>query len=171
MRGVVSMATALALPLTLASGAPFPFRTEIILVTMCVIVLTLVVQGLSLEPLIRAFRFEPEVQHHEEERLARREATRRGAEALDDLAHEDWVDQRDVDVLRAEVRERARMSEVEGGSHEGRRRLRLAMIAAERRMLIRLRDEGAISDEVLRGLEQELDLESVRAGAGEERSY
>jgi len=45
------------------------------------------------------------------------------------------------------------------------------MIAAERRMLIRLRDEGAISDEVLRGLEQELDLESVRAGAGEERSY
>jgi len=60
---------------------------------------------------------------------------------------------------------------VEGGSHEGRRRLRLAMIAAERRMLIRLRDEGAISDEVLRGLEQELDLESVRAGAGEERSY
>ena len=171
MRGVVSLATALALPRTLASGAPFPYRTEIILITMSVIVLTLVIQGLSLEPIIRAFRFEPENEPLEEERLARREATRRGAEALDDLAHEDWVDQRDVDVLRAEVRERARMSEVEGGSHEGRRRLRLAMIAAERRMLIRLRDEGAISDEVLRGLEQELDLESVRAGAGEERSY
>jgi CPA1 family monovalent cation:H+ antiporter len=43
------------------------------------------------------------------------------------------------------------------------------MIAAERRMLIRLRDEDAISDEVLRGLEQELDLEAVRAGAGDER--
>ena len=169
MRGVVSMATALALPLTLASGAPFPFRTEIILITMCVIVLTLVVQGLSLEPLIRAFRFEPELEHHEEERLARREATRRGAEALEDLAREDWVDPRDVEVLRAEVRERARMTEQKGGSHAGRRRLRLAMIAAERRMLIRLRDEGAISDEVLRGLEQELDLESVRAGAGNKR--
>src|SRR4029079_2609846 len=95
MRGAVSMATALALPLTLASGARFPFRTEIILITMCVIVLTLVVQGLSLEPVIRAFRFEPEHEHHEEERLARREATRRGAEALEDLARETWVDQRD----------------------------------------------------------------------------
>jgi len=169
MRGVVSLATALALPRTLADGTPFPYRTEIILITMCVIVLTLVIQGLSLEPIIRAFRFAPEHEHVEEERLARREATRRGAEALDDLAHEDWVDQRDVEVLRAEVRERARMTEVEGGSHAGRRRLRLAMIAAERRMLIRLRDEDAISDEVLRGLEQELDLEAVRAGAGDER--
>jgi CPA1 family monovalent cation:H+ antiporter len=169
MRGVVSLATALALPRTLADGTPFPFRTEIILITMCVIILTLVIQGLSLEPIIRVFRFEPERQHHEEERLARREATRRGTEALDDLAHEDWVDQRDVEVLRAEAGERARTTEVAGGSYAGRRRLRLAMIAAERRMLIRLRDEDAISDEVLRGLEQELDLESVRAGAGDER--
>jgi CPA1 family monovalent cation:H+ antiporter len=169
MRGVVSLATALALPRVLADGKPFPFRTEIILITMCVIIITLVIQGLSLEPLIRAFHFPVERQHHEEERLARREATRRGAEALEDLAHEDWVDQRDVEVLRAEVRERARATEVEGGSHAGRRRLRLAMIAAERRMLIRLRDEAAISDEVLRELEQELDLESVRAGAGDDR--
>ena len=114
MRGVVSLATALALPRTLGNGSPFPYR-KIILITMCVIVLTLVIQGLSLEPIIRAFRFEPEHEPVEEERLARREATRRGAEALDDLAHEDWVDQRDVDVLRAEVRERARMTEVEGG--------------------------------------------------------
>ena len=169
MRGVVSLATALALPRLLADGKPFPFRTEIILITMCVIVITLVIQGLSLEPIIRAFRFEPEREQSDEERLARREATRRGAEALEDLAREDWVDQRDVEVLRAEVSERARMTEQAGGSHAGRRRLRVAMIAAERRMLIRLRDEGAISDDVLRGLEQELDLESVRAGAGNER--
>lgn len=169
MRGVVSLATALALPRVLADGTPFPFRTEIILVTMCVIVLTLVVQGLSLAPIIRLFRFEPEEQHREEERLARREATRRGAEALEDLAHEDWADPRDVEVLRAEVRDRARMTDHRGGNHGGRRRLRLGMIAAERRMLIRLRNEGAISDEVLRALEQELDLESVRAGAGDER--
>ena len=66
-----------------------------------------------------------------------------------------------------QVLERARAVEQEGGSHEGRRRLRLEMIAAERRMLIRLRNEDAISDEVLRELEQELDLESVRAGAGD----
>ncbi|MEP6619289.1 MAG: Na+/H+ antiporter [bacterium] len=166
MRGVVSLATALALPRLLSDGKTFPYRTEIIMITMCVIVLTLVVQGLSLEPIIRAFRFEPEQKHHEEERLARREATRRGAEALEDLAHEPWADQRDVDVLRAELRDRVQLNEHHGGHHESRRRLRLGMISAERRMLIRLRNENAISDEVLRSLEQELDLEAVRAGAG-----
>jgi Na+/H+ antiporter len=166
MRGVVSMATALALPRLLDDGRSFPFRTEIILITMCVIVFTLLVQGLSLAPIIRAMHFAPEQAHHEEERLARRETTRRGAETLEDLSHEDWVDARDVQALRAEVRERAQMNEQHGGSYAGRRRLRLAMIEAERRMLIRLRNEDAISDEVQRELEFELDLEAVRAGAG-----
>jgi Na+/H+ antiporter len=166
MRGVVSLATALALPLVIANGQPFPHRTEIILITMCVILLTLLVQGLSLSTIVRALRFEPEETRHVEERLARREATRRGAEALEDLSHEPWVDARDVEALRAELRERLRSSEQEGGSFEGRRRLRLAMIDAERRMLIRLRNEDTISDEVLRSLEQELDLEAVRSGGG-----
>lgn len=166
MRGVVSLATALALPLVLADGRPFPWRTEIILGTMCVIILTIVLQGLSLGPLIRWMRFAPEVQHHEEERMARQEAVRRGAEALEDLSHETWADSRDVDVLRTELRERMQMTQHEGGNRDGRRRLRLGMIDAERRMLVRLRNEGAISDEVLRVLEQELDLEAVRAGAG-----
>jgi monovalent cation/hydrogen antiporter len=166
MRGVVSLATALALPLVIANGQPFPHRTEIILITMCVIVLTLLVQGLSLSAIVRALRFEPEETRHLEERLARREATRRGAEALEDLSHEPWVDARDVEALRAELQERLRGAEQEGGSFEGRRRLRLAMIDAERRMLIRLRNEDTISDEVLRSLEQELDLEAVRSGGG-----
>ena len=168
MRGVVTMATALSLPRLVASGKPLPYRTEIILIAMCVIVLTLLAQGLTLKPIIRALQFEPEQTQLAEERLARREAARRGAEALEDLAHEDWVDQRDVQALRAELRDRLRMSEQHGGSFEGRRRLRLGMIDAERRMLVRLRNEDAISDEVLRELEYELDLEAVRAGAGDE---
>jgi CPA1 family monovalent cation:H+ antiporter len=168
MRGVVTIATALSLPLMLANGRPLPYRTEIILIAMCVIVLTLIVQGLTLKPIIRAFRFAPEQAHLAEERLARREATRRGAEALEDLAHEEWADPRDVESLRAELRDRLRMTEQHGGSYAGRRRLRLAMIAAERRMLVRLRNEDAISDEVFRELEYELDLEAVRAGAAEE---
>jgi CPA1 family monovalent cation:H+ antiporter len=169
MRGVVSLATALALPRSTDAGYPFPHRTEIVLMAMCVIVLTLLVQGLTLAPIVRALHFEPEQAHHAEERLARREATRRGAEMLEDLSHEQWVDRRDVDALRAEVRERVLMNEQKGGSYAGRRRLRLAMIDAERRMLIRLRNEDAISDDVLHSLEQELDLEAVRAGAGEAR--
>ena len=165
MRGIVSLASALALPLALANGRPFPYRTEILLVTTVVIVLTLVAQGLTLAPLIRRFAFAPERQHGAEERLARREASRRGAEALEDLAREPWADRRDVEWLRAELRERVRLQELDGGSPAGRRRLRSGMIAAERRMLVRLRNEGAISDEVLGALEQELDLEAVRYGA------
>ncbi|MEO6446465.1 MAG: Na+/H+ antiporter [Gemmatimonadaceae bacterium] len=169
MRGIVSLATALALPRVLADGSPFPYRTEIILITMCVILMTLVVQGLSLAPIIRSFNFAPEDVHLEEERLARIEAMRRGAEALEDLAGETWVDSNDVEFLRAEVRDRVRTHEHRGGHGDGRRRLRARMIRAERRMLVRLRNEGAISDEVLRDLEQELDLEAIRVGGEDAR--
>ncbi|MEO7360734.1 MAG: Na+/H+ antiporter [Gemmatimonadaceae bacterium] len=166
MRGIVSLATALALPTALASGAPFPYRTEIILITMIVIMMTLVVQGLSLEPIIRKFNFAPEDTHFEEEQLARREATRRSAEALEDMSRESWADQLDVAALRVELRERARQQQQQGNSYSYRR-LRVNMINAERRMLVRLRNEGAISDEVLRELELELDLDAVRVGAGD----
>lgn len=169
MRGIVSLATALALPRVLGSGAPFPYRQEIIVITMCVILLTLVVQGLSLAPIIRAFDFEPEHAHHDEARLARRESLRRGAEALEDLSREDWADPADVKWLRAELKDRLASHEHDGDSTSGRRRLRRGMLEAERRMLVRLRNEGAISDEVLRELEQDLDLEAIRAGVGELR--
>jgi CPA1 family monovalent cation:H+ antiporter len=169
MRGIVSLAAALALPRVLSDTSPFPYRAEIILVTMCVIVITLVLQGLTLAPIIRAFNFAPEQTHHEEERLARREALRRGAEALEDLSREDWADPRDVEWMRNELRDRLRLHEHHGGGPEVRRRLRLGVMRAERRMLVRLRNEGAISDEVLRELEQELDFEAIRVGAGELR--
>jgi CPA1 family monovalent cation:H+ antiporter len=169
MRGIVSLATALALPHTIAGGAPFPYRSEILVITICVIGMTLVVQGLTLAPIIRAFAFKPESTHHAEARVARLEATRRGAEVLDDLSRETWVDARDVEWLRTELRDRIRLLEHHAGEPEGRRRLRGEMLRAERRMLVRLRNEGAISDDVLRELEQELDLEAVRVGAGEER--
>ena len=169
MRGIVSLASALALPLVLANGSPFPYRTELIVITMCVIVLTLLVQGLTLEPIIRALAFAPEHRHIEEEQLARREALRSGAEALEDVSREPWVEKGDVARLREEVRDRITSHEHHGGGSAGRRALRMHMITAERRMLVRLRNEGAISDEVLRELEQELDLEAVRLGSGDAR--
>jgi CPA1 family monovalent cation:H+ antiporter len=169
MRGIVSLAAALSLPRLLSNGQPFPYRSEILLIAMVVIVMTLVVQGLTLEPIIRAFRFSPESKHVEEERMARRESLRRGAEALEDMSSEPWVDARDVTWMRNELRDRLRLHEHHGGSPDGRRRLKLGVLRAERRMLVRLRNEGAISDEVLRDLEQELDLEAMRAGAGDSR--
>ena len=168
MRGIVSLASALALPRLLSSGAPFPYRSEIILITMCVIMITLVVQGLTLTPLIKAFAFAPELTHHTEERHARREAMRRGVEALEDLSRESWADQAEVERIRRELRDR--LQHHERNSHDlTHRRLRTGVLKAERRMLVRLRNEGAISDETLRLLEEELDHEAVRVGAGDVR--
>ena len=169
MRGIVTLASALALPRVLESDAPFPYRAELIVIALIVIVMTLVVQGMTLAPIIRAFNFAPEKTHAAEESLARRESLRRGSEALEDLAREPGVDARDVEWLRGELRERMRAHEHHHGDSSGRRSLRMGMIAAERRMLVRLRNEGAISDDVLRELEQELDLEAIRLGGGDAR--
>jgi len=168
MRGIVSLATAFALPLTVRGGAPFPYRDSLIVITMCVILMTLVVQGCTLAPLIRAFRFVPESHQRTEERFARLEALRRAAEELDDASREGWADTSDVAWLRAELRDRLAHAQ-EGGTSAGRRRLRARMQHAERRMLLRLRNEGAISDDVLRELEHELDLDALRTAGADGR--
>ncbi|MCU0625233.1 MAG: Na+/H+ antiporter [Gemmatimonadaceae bacterium] len=164
MRGIVSLATALALPLTIADGSPFPFRTEIVVITMTVIVMTLVVQGLTLAPLIRWFDFPPETQQEEETRMARREAIRRATEALDDLSRDADVDARDVEALRRDLTDRMMHHERQGGRPRARMALRLRLLEQERTMLVRLRNEGAISDQVLLHLETELDLEATKIG-------
>lgn len=162
MRGIVSLATALALPLTLADGSPFPFRQELLYITMCVILFTLVVQGCTLAPIITRMAFGKETHHQQEERFARIEALRRAADELEDAAREGWADPADVAWLRTELRDRLDHHR-QGGAHgHSRRQLRVRMREAERRMLVRLRNEGAISDEVLRELEQELDLDAMR---------
>lgn len=161
MRGIISLATALALPLTLADGTPFPFRQELLYVTMTVILFTLLVQGCTLAPIIRRFRFASETHHAHEERFARIEALRRASDALEDAATEGWASPDDVAWLRTELRDRL-AAQQDGARSQGRHRLRERMREAERRMLVRLRNEGAISDEVLRELEQELDLDAMR---------
>ena len=133
--------------------------------------MTLVVQGLTLAPIIRAFRLRAGARAPSRRRAsARREASRRGAEALEDLSREPWVDaaRRGVAARRA-ARPDAAAASTTRRSPRGAAGCAREMMRAERRMLVRLRNEGAISDEVLRELEQELDLEAVRVGAGEER--
>ncbi len=173
MRGIVSLAAALALPLTTAGGAPLPFRDEIIVLTFVVILVTLVLQGLSLGPLIRRLDFGDDDALEREETLARERASRAALERVDQLAHERWTQREHVDRMRAHYTQRARrFSEL--GDREcsaemaaAQRRLRHETLSAERRALIRLRDEGAIGDEVLHRLEYELDVEAVRMGLGE----
>jgi monovalent cation/hydrogen antiporter len=177
MRGIVSLAAALALPLTTTSGAPFPFRNEVTLLTFAVILATLVLQGLSLTPLIRALDLGEDNKLELEEAHAREAAARAGLARLDDLASETWVPREGVDRLRATYTQRVRRAslinpgdgDADAQVQAALRRLRHETLTAERRAVIALRDQGTISDDVLQRIEQELDVEAMRIGLGETR--
>jgi len=177
MRGIVSLAAALALPATTASGAPFPFRDEIILVTFAVILATLVLQGLTLTPLIRFLDLGEDRTLELEEARAREEAAQAAIARLEELSDAPWPRREDVDRMRAVYTQRIqRASPIELGADGAAaraqaafRRLRHETLSAERRALIALRNQGVISDEILHRLEQELDVEAMRIGLGETR--
>jgi CPA1 family monovalent cation:H+ antiporter len=177
MRGIVTLAAALALPVTTAAGQPFPFRGEIILISFSVILATLVLQGLSLTPLIRALRLEEDRGEEQEERQAREHAATAAVRRLDELAGEEWLTPDHVDRLRVHYgRQLERFASsgtvdpdcsLEAG--DTFRRLRHETLSAERLALIDLRNDGTISDELLHRLEHELDVEALRLGIGERR--
>ena len=173
MRGVVSLAAALALPVTIAGGARFPFRDEIILFTFGVILSTLVLQGLTLTPLIRRLRLAEDETLDLEEAWAREAAARAALTRLEELARDTASRREDVERLQAlygQRLQRASSLSMDDGNAVGRaayRRLRHETLTAERRALIALRDEGVVSDEVLHRLEGELDVEAIRIGLGE----
>ncbi len=168
MRGVVSLAAALSLPLDV------PDRSLLIYLTLCVILATLVGQGLTLPWVVRRLGVVAGSSREVEERIARTAATDAARERLDGLAAE-YPDHLElVDNLRAELEHEA--AHVAGSDDDGdldaeaRERLehqeiRLALVAAQREAVIRLRDDGVIGDDALRTVERELDLEAVRAGA------
>ena len=176
MRGVVSLATALALPLTTAAGAPLPFRSEIILVSFVVILTTLLVQGLSLAPLARALGLSAADESFErEQQLARRTAAEAALERLGTLPGDPAVPPGVLESARTHYERRAQhfasSSPVDVVCTDAwtaaQRSVRHALLDAERRAVIALRNRGEISDEVLHEVERELDLEAIRLGVGD----
>jgi CPA1 family monovalent cation:H+ antiporter len=177
MRGIVTLAAALALPMTTGSGATFPFRAEIILISFMVILVTLVLQGLSLPPIIRWLRLQEDDELEGEERLAREHAATAALTRLDQVVTENWVDV--VQIERVRLRYLRRLEHLtRTGVHEEDRtdgtvetiqRLHHEVLTAERVALIGLRNDGTISDEVLHQLEQELDVAALHQGVGERR--
>ncbi len=178
MRGIVTLAAGLALPVTTAAGAPFPFRAEIILLSFSVILATLVLQGLSLAPLIRLLRLEVDRGIDHEERRSREHAATAALARLDELAAEDWPAPEQVERMRVHYGRRLQRyagpgtedSECTVEAAEAFRRLRHETLTAERLALIDLRNDGTISDELLHRLEYELDVEALRLGLGERRA-
>jgi CPA1 family monovalent cation:H+ antiporter len=165
MRGIVSLAAALALPFALEDGAPFPFRDLIIFLTFVVIAVTLVVQGLSLGPLIRTLGVGTDWSQHEEAQHARFALGRAAIAAIDELAASERVPPGMAERIRAEFAEKVRIAPPGGhilGGTDIANRLRSAAIRAERQELIRIWRENKISDDVLHHLEEDLDYQESR---------
>jgi Na+/H+ antiporter len=173
MRGVLSLAAAVSLPYALPNGRTFPQRSMIIYLAFCLIVTTLVFQGLTLPWLIRKLGLSESGRMHDEEQEARRILLR---EALVHLGrkrsrrrdqagiYSELIGsyQRRLDALPAEREEPIRNLV----DHASRQEAILAVLQVEREALIRLRDEGRIDDEVMRTLQRELDLTESRMHSG-----
>jgi monovalent cation/hydrogen antiporter len=171
MRGGLSLAAALALPLTLPSGVPFPQRDLVIFFTFAVILVTLVGQGLSLGPIIRLLGLEQDSSLEREHALAHLVAARAALARLDELTTEAWVPEDALLHLRSHYEKKleALTPPVDGAGDERavvhapmQQRLQQEVLTAERAAVIGLRDRGRIDDETLRLVERELDLEEQR---------
>jgi CPA1 family monovalent cation:H+ antiporter len=172
MRGAVSLAAALAVPLHTDSGAPFPQRDLIVFLAYSVILVTVVGQGLTLGRLIAwAGLYDDEETTAEQEARARIAAASAALSRLDDLADEDWVRAETHERMRALYDYRIRRfesqldeeddGEIEQGS-QAYQRLRRTVLEAERAEIIRQRNRGLITDDIMRRIERDLDLEDAR---------
>jgi len=171
MRGAVSLAAALAVPLTVRSGARFPDRDLIQFLTFAVIFATLVVQGLSLPVLIRRLHISDGGAAEEEELRARFGATKAALAQIEALRAEDWTRDDTLDRLRGayDYRKRrlaARAGKIEDDDYEDRslayQQVVQIVLAAQRDALVELRRDGTISNETMNRVIQELDLEESR---------
>jgi CPA1 family monovalent cation:H+ antiporter len=172
MRGVVSLAAALAIPISLPGNA-LPARDAIIIITFTVILVTLVGQGLTLPLVIRAVRLGGDADEGHEESHARRELIEEALRRIDDLEKK-WPDHKPlIDQLRTGYQHRAeheeQLHEAPGNEAEQElvehRQIRSDVIDAQRDALAAMRDRGAIDDDVLRNIERDLDLEEIRMEA------
>jgi monovalent cation/hydrogen antiporter len=179
IRGAVTLAAALSIPLATSSGAPFPGRELIIFLAASVILVTLIVHGLTLPLAIRWLDVRGDGMVEREERAARLAAAQAAATALRkelpglteaaEIAYANaLIDQYERHAAQHSANaDRRRHVDA---TQESERRLRLAALQAERDELMQLRDTDVINDEVLRVIQAELDhLESLLAGAGHRR--
>jgi CPA1 family monovalent cation:H+ antiporter len=167
MRGVIALAAAIALPQTLADGTPFPERSLIIFLAFSVIFVTLVLQGLTLPPLVRALGIAVLAGPNLEEEAARREIIQTAMAYLDKARKEDEPDSNDLyEDIAGHYRERlshvseecAIESRITPQQHQRLSKVSQELVHLERSTAVRLRNQGRIDDEILRQIERELDL-------------
>ncbi|HEY9226209.1 MAG TPA: cation:proton antiporter [Gemmatimonadaceae bacterium] len=188
VRGIHSLVLALSVPLATSAGQPFPARDQIIFITFAVIFLGLLVQAPTLAPLARGFGLTRAAEDAKEEAHARLVAAEAALRLLGEPSFARGFDAGVLRTLEQQQRQRARrwagreaelsIEHVAGPAHdvvtpprdersdighrdEESRRLRSAMLTAEHRALLALRDRDAIGDDVMRRIERDLDLEAI----------
>jgi CPA1 family monovalent cation:H+ antiporter len=171
MRGALSLAAALALPLETDAGAPFPGRELFLFLIFSVILVTLVGQGLTLPLVIRLLGLEDDGTDDREDAKARIRAAEAALARLEELESEDWVREDTAERVRGAYRFRtdrfrARFDDGDDGAIETRsqdfQRLRRELLAAEREAVLDLRRAGVISNDVWYRVARDLDLEEQR---------
>ena len=171
MRGVVSLAAAFALPFVLTGNRPFPGRSYILFLTFCVILTTLVLQGLTLPVLIRKLGVKDDGVIDSEERAARLKANEAAVDFIEQKALEEQLPEEVMARVRAEYCDRIAQLNACGqstGNPSGEiatpiyQRLQHGALRIERRTIIALRDSQAINDEALRRIQRDLDLAEAR---------
>jgi monovalent cation/hydrogen antiporter len=172
MRGAVSLAAALALPFETDAGAPFPERDLIVFITFSVVVLTVVVQGLTLPALVRALGVHEDGAAEEREELrARLTAAKAALDELNALEAEGDMREDTIERMRGlyQYRKRrfaARAGKAEDDGYEDRslayQQAVRRVLTAQREAIVGLRNAGDISSDVMRRVERELDLEDTR---------
>lgn len=169
-RGAVSLAAALAVPATTLSGAPFPDRSLLIFVVIVVILVTVIVQGITLPAVVRWARMPDDVTYEKELQIARCRSSQAALEALPVVATELGASPKMLARLQKEYEEHAALiEENDDGTtsdladhNDLVRRIRLGVLEHKRQAVTTLRNQRVIDDIVLRELQSEMDLEEVQ---------
>jgi CPA1 family monovalent cation:H+ antiporter len=164
MRGVLSLAAAFSVPYSLTNGTTFGQRSMIVYLTFCLIVTSLVLQGLTMPSLIRLMAIDSTNDEEREERQARRRLVEDVLRYLNRRRVQERFDAAVVTEMSSLYERRLRALPIEElevdevGSRTQRHALLLEILQVERESLIRLRDDAAISDDVVRVIQRDLDL-------------
>ena len=167
MRGIVSLAAALSIPARLADGTPFPARNLIVFITFCVILFTLVGQGVFLPAFIRLLHFGQQSTDYLSKKEVRQQLSKQALTAIQGVVDREGLSGETVQKIIA--RHQARLDELEQGDLDTviskqhlRQKLMLSSIQAQRTALLGLRDTQQIDVDLFHELENELDREEIQ---------
>ena len=176
LRGVVSLAAALSLPIETAGGLPFPYRSLILFLTFIVILVTLLLQGFSLRPLIRWLGLEADRSSEEETLIARIHAIERVIDRIGEFQEQGQMPPAALERVRGYYEDRLsglrEALSLETGNDDpenpsefvslAEQRLWWELARVERQAVLSLRREQKIGDEAMREIEREIDLLEAR---------